>query len=380
LLRDSGTGRTILAGRTGNRDAKGRDVADATLRTLYEVAATWDALHAKLEKGSVTAADVDAQLAGLVGVDEHGRRWTVSREGKWAEVGTTGQPVAEGAAPAKDPTTTKAGEAELRKALKELDKLTGLDVVKKQVKELTALVRVQKMRRAAKLPVPVMSYHLVFRGNPGTGKTTVARLIGRIYAALEVVPDGQVVETDRAGLVAEYVGQTAIKTSAVFEKARGGVLFIDEAYTLARDAGSNSGFGQEAIDTLVKLMEDHRDDTVVIAAGYPDEMDAFIATNPGLRSRMPRTIDFPDYTDGELLTIFCGLCRDAGYTATASAKKRVTSLLAASGRGPGFGNARAVRTLFEQAVQTQAMRLSKERKPTRGELRALTGDDVAPAV
>jgi SpoVK/Ycf46/Vps4 family AAA+-type ATPase len=355
-------------------------VADGTLRTLYELAATWETLHRRCEKGLVTDAEFAAQLAGLVGVDEHGRRWTVSAEGKWTEVGTSGRPVAEGAPKAKDPTTSKAGEAELRKALRELEKLTGLDVVKKQVKELTALVRVQKMRRAAELPVAVMSHHLVFRGNPGTGKTTVARLIGRIYAALEVVPQGHVVETDRAGLVAEYVGQTAIKTSAVFEKARGGVLFIDEAYTLSRDAGSNSGFGQEAIDALVKLMEDHRDDTVVIVAGYPNEMDGFIATNPGLRSRMPRTIDFPDYTDDELLTIFAGMCRDAGYTATRSAKERVRALLAASGRGPGFGNARAVRTLFEQAVQTQAMRLSKERHPTRGELRALTGDDVAPAL
>jgi replication-associated recombination protein RarA len=352
-------------------------VADAALRTLYELAATWESLHAKLAKGAVTAAEVDVTLAGAVGVDEHGRRWTVSREGKWTEVGTTGEPVVAGAKP-KDPTTTKSAEAELRKALKELDDLTGLDVVKQQVKELTALVRVQRLRRAAGLPVAVMSHHLVFRGNPGTGKTTVARLIGRIYAALEVVPKGHVVETDRAGLVAEYVGQTAIKTSGVFEKARGGVLFIDEAYTLSRDAGSSSGFGQEAIDTLVKLMEDHRDDTVVIVAGYPHEMDGFIAANPGLRSRMPRTIDFPDYTDDELLVIFGGMCRGAGYTATASAKARVRALLAASARGPSFGNARAVRTLFEQAVRTQALRLAKDRRPTRGELRALVGDDVAP--
>jgi SpoVK/Ycf46/Vps4 family AAA+-type ATPase len=355
-------------------------VAEAALRTLYELAATWETLHAKVEKGALTAAEADAQLTGLVGVDEHGRRWTVSREGKWTEVGVSGTPVAEGAPKAKDPTTTKSGEAELHKALKELDALTGLAVVKKQVKELTALVRVQKMRRAAGLPVAVMSLHLVFRGNPGTGKTTVARLIGRIYAALGVVPQGHVIETDRAGLVAEYVGQTAIKTSGVFEKARGGILFIDEAYALSRDAGSSSGFGQEAIDTLVKLMEDHRDDTVVIAAGYPDEMDGFIATNPGLRSRMPRTIDFPDYTDDELLTIFAGMCRDAGYTATAGAKARVRALLAASVRDRAFGNARAVRTLFEQAVQTQALRLADTKKPTRGQLRALTADDVAPAV
>lgn len=343
-------------------------MTEPTLRTLYDVAGTWETLHARLEQGTVTEADVAAQLAPLVGVDEQGRKWTVSVKGEWSEVGA--QPKA----------PVPSHEQNVRAALRELDALVGLDVVKHQVKQLTALVRVQKLRRAAGLPVAVMSYHLVFRGNPGTGKTTVARLIGRIYAALGVVPQGQVVETDRAGLVAEYVGQTAIKTSDVFGKARGGILFIDEAYTLARDAGSASGFGQEAIDTLVKLMEDHRDDTVVIAAGYPAEMDTFLAANPGLRSRMPRTIDFPDYTDDELLRIFADLCRGAGYTATASAKARVRDLLAASTRGPLFGNARAVRTLFEQAVQAQALRLAKDKHPTKGELRALTGDDVAPPV
>ena len=349
-----------------------------TLRTLYEVAGTWDRLKQRLDKQQVTEAEMAAELATLVGVDENGRRWTVSVAGTWTEVGATGAPLAAGEPKPKDPTTSKSGEAELRKALKELDQLVGLDVVKKQVKELTALVRVQKMRLAAGLPVAVHSHHLVFRGNPGTGKTTVARLIGRIYAALEVVPDGHVVETDRSGLVAEYVGQTAIKTAEAFAKARGGILFIDEAYALARDAGSASGFGVEAIDTLVKLMEDHRDDTIVIAAGYPDEMDDFIESNPGLRSRMPRTIDFPDYTDDELLLIFTRIAKGAGYTATASAKRRVRELLAASERGPGFGNGRAVRTLFEQAVQKQALRLADERRPTRGELKALTADDVAP--
>ena len=346
------------------------------LRTLYDLANTWHNLQARHENGQVTEAEMTAQLAGLVGVDEQARRWTVSFDGTWTEVNADGAPLAAGKH-AKDPTTSKSGEAELRKALKELDQLVGLDVVKKQIKELTALVRVQKLRRAADLPVAVHSHHLVFRGNPGTGKTTVARLIGRIYAALEVVPDGHLVETDRAGLVAEYVGQTAIKTSAAFQKARGGILCIDEAYTLARDAESASGFGQESIDTLVKLMEDHRDDTVVIAAGYPVEMDEFIDANPGLRSRMPRTIDFPDYTDDELLLIFARIANGSGYTATAGAKKRVRELLATSERGKGFGNGRAMRTLFEQAVQRQALRLADaKRKPTKGELRALVADDL----
>ena len=355
-------------------------MSGTSLRTLYEVAGTWERLKLQLENGQTTEAEIAAQLAPLVGVDENGRRWTVSADGKWTEVGLTGDPLAAGEKKPKDPTTTRSNEAELKKALKELDLLVGLDVVKKQVKELTALVRVQKLRLAADLPVAVMSHHLVFRGNPGTGKTTVARLIGRIYRALGVVPEGHVVETDRSGLVAEYVGQTAIKTSEVFGKARGGVLLIDEAYALARDARSASGFGLEAIDALVKLMEDHRHDTVVIVAGYPDEMDDFIETNPGLRSRTPRTIDFPDYTDDELLLIFTRMARGAGYTATAGAKQRVRALLASSERGRGFGNARAVRTLFEQAVQRQALRLADDKEPTRGELRALTADDVAPEI
>lgn len=347
--------------------------------TLNELAATWEDLKEKVAAGTLPEAEMAATLAPLVGIDANARRWTVSADGTWTEVGADHRPLAPGADEAKDPTTSPESEAELRKALKELEQLVGLDVVKRQVTELTALVRVQRLREKEGLPVAVMSHHLVFRGNPGTGKTTVARLIGRIYAALAVVPQGHVVETDRAGLVAEYVGQTAIKTSEAFAKARGGLLFIDEAYTLARDAGSASGFGQEAIDTLVKLMEDHRHDTVVIAAGYPDEMDAFVDANPGLRSRMPRTVDFPDYTDDELMLIFTRMANGAGYTVHKSARERVRELLATSDRSRGFGNARAVRTLFEQAVRQQALRLQEDEPPTtRGELRALVDDDIAP--
>ena len=344
-------------------------------RPLHDLASLWEQLHARIEKGEATVEEVEAQLAGQIGVNERGERWCVDAAGTWSPVGPDGKPATK-----KQPAGTPGAEGEkaLKQALAELEALTGLGEVKKQVKQLTALVRVQRMRREADLKVVAMTHHLVFRGNPGTGKTTVARLIGRIYAALGVVPEGQVVEVDRSGLVAEYVGQTAIKTSAAFAKARGGVLFIDEAYTLSRDAGSDAAFGQEAIDQLVKLMEDHRDDTVLIVAGYPVEMDEFIETNPGLRSRFSRTLDFADYTDDELVEIFVRMAREGGYVATAGARERVRALLALSARGPGFGNARAVRTLFERAIVSQAERLASIKKPSRGELRYLTADDVAP--
>jgi SpoVK/Ycf46/Vps4 family AAA+-type ATPase len=349
----------------------------SAFRPLHDLASTFERLHARIEKGEITPGEVDAELAGQIGVDENGRRWSVDSAGVWTEIGVESQPQRSGLSADE---RARVAEKAFKDALTELEALTGLGEVKKQVKQLTALVRVQRLRREADLKVVTMTHHLVFRGNPGTGKTTVARLIGRIYAALGVVPSGQVVEVDRSDLVAEYVGQTAIKTEAAFNKARGGILFIDEAYALSRDAGSPSAFGQEAIDQLVKLMDDYRHDTVLIVGGYPAEMDEFIETNPGLRSRFSRTIDFADYTDVELVEIFSDMCRAGGYVATKGAKDRVRGLLAISARGPGFGNARAVRTLFERAVVTQAERLTDVAKPTRGELRYLTADDVAPAL
>ena len=256
----------------------------------------------------------------------------------------------------------------------ELDALVGLAEVKADVKMVTNLLQVTKMRRERNLPVVDTSNHLVFTGNPGTGKTTVARLIGQIYRTLGVVSKGQLVETDRSKLVAGFVGQTAMKTAAAVESAIGGVLLIDEAYALAR--GGDDDFGREAIDTLVKTMEDHRDDLALIAAGYPEEMTDFIEANPGLRSRFTRTVHFPDYTDDELVKIFCTVGDKHRYTPTTAAVAELRTILAAQARDRGFGNARFVRNLFERAVSRQATRLVAVTSPTDEQLTTLEPDDL----
>jgi SpoVK/Ycf46/Vps4 family AAA+-type ATPase len=259
----------------------------------------------------------------------------------------------------------------------ELDALIGLKDVKAEVRRVTDLIQVENLRKERKLPVAEQSRHLVFTGNPGTGKTTVARLLGDIYRTLGVVEKGQLVEADRSSLVAGYIGQTAIQVRQTFEKALGGVLLIDEAYALAR--GGERDFGQEAIDTIVKFIEDHRSDLVVIAAGYPDEMHTFIDSNPGLRSRFPKTIFFPDYNTEELLAIFLSQCERSSYSCTAGARKRVREWFDAQARDKGFGNARLARNLFEAAVACQATRIVNMKSPTDDELQSLTARDVDKA-
>ena len=258
--------------------------------------------------------------------------------------------------------------------LAELDALVGLEAVKREVRRLTSLLQVQQLRTERGLPVIEISHHLVFTGNPGTGKTTVARLLSRIYRSLTVLSSGHLVETDRSGLVAGYVGQTATKTKAVLEQALGGTLLIDEAYALAR--GGEQDFGREAIDTIVKFMEDHRDDLAVVAAGYPDEMMMFISTNPGLQSRFGRTVHFADYTTDELVQIFVRLGERHEYHAGDDAIEALRLVIEAQPRDQGFGNARFVRNVFEAAVTKQAMRVAPLSDPSTEQLTTLTVADI----
>jgi AAA+ superfamily predicted ATPase len=279
-------------------------------------------------------------------------------------------------------TTVPAPEIELpperpiEELLAELDALIGLDLVKEEVRRLTSLLRIQEMRAARDLPTMETSKHLVFSGNPGTGKTTVARLLSQIFRSLGVVTKGHLVETDRSGLVAGFVGQTATLTRGVIESALGGTLLIDEAYALAR--GGENDFGLEAVDTIVKFMEDHRDDLSVVAAGYPTEMQELIDSNPGLKSRFTRTIHFPDYDTEELIEIFALISDKAKYHLDESGRKQLAVVIDAEPRGRGFGNGRFVRNVFESAVGHQAMRLADVESPTDEQLTTLVADDIHP--
>ncbi len=286
------------------------------------------------------------------------------------------------AGPPAAPTTTTASTTTrdavplrpLEELFAELDRLVGLAPVKAEVRLVANLIRVRNLRRERGLKVPDLSHHLVFTGNPGTGKTTVARLLAGIYRTLGVVGRGHLTETDRSQLVAGYVGQTAQRVRAAFDSADEGVLLIDEAYALVR--GGDEDFGREAIDMLTKLVEDRRDRVVVIVAGYPEEMAAFIAANPGLRSRFPKTIHFPDYTTDELVAIFELLVTQAQYRCDSSAKEKVRRYFQRQQRGPGFGNGRLARNLFEQTVAHQASRVVALTQPSNDDLMAITAADV----
>ena len=263
---------------------------------------------------------------------------------------------------------------------KELDELIGLESVKEEVHTIANFAKIQQQRKAQGLKVPKMSFHLVFTGSPGTGKTTVARIVARIYKDLGILKSGHTVETDRSGLVAEYVGQTATKTNAVIDSALNGVLFIDEAYALVPE-NAGSDYGQEAISTLLKRMEDDRDKLVVIIAGYPDEMQRFIDSNPGLQSRFTRYINFPDYSEQELYDIFQLYLSKNQYTITDDAAQLLKDNLnyVVAHKTKNFGNARYVRNLFERAVEQQANRLSAKRSISDDELSVLTKEDIENA-
>ena len=267
--------------------------------------------------------------------------------------------------------------ATLDQLLNKLRELIGLARVKAEVETLTNIIRVRAMRREKELPLQPLSLHMVFAGNPGTGKTTVARILAEIFHALNVLARGQLVEVDRAALVAGYVGQTATKVTEVVERSLGGVLFIDEAYALTTGRGQTD-FGYEAVDTLVKLMEDHRDELVVIVAGYPSPMRKFVASNPGLESRFNRYVDFPDYTADELRAIFDKLCKEGEYTLSDDASKLANKLFKQmhDTRDRNFANGRAVRNLFERALAQQANRVAKVESPTREALCVIEEDDL----
>jgi hypothetical protein len=264
----------------------------------------------------------------------------------------------------------------LEELLAELDGLVGLDRVKADVRQLINFLKVQKLREEQGLKSLPASRHLVFYGNPGTGKTTVARLVAQIYRTLGVLRRGHLVEADRAGLVAGYVGQTAMKVRDVTTKALGGVLFIDEAYTLA--SGGENDFGREAVETLLKMMEDHRDDLVVIVAGYTGRMQEFLDSNPGLRSRFNKHIHFDDYGVEQLVKIFKTFCRKADFKLTEGAEGELASVFGVlcASRDETFGNARAARNLFEAALSKQANRLVALPKVDRDILSTFEAADI----
>ena len=266
---------------------------------------------------------------------------------------------------------------DLDSLLKELDDLIGLHSVKEEVKNLINLLKIIELRKANGLKAPSVTKHFVFTGNPGTGKTTVARLLSQIYCALGILSKGHLVEVDRSGLVAAYMGQTAIKVKEVVDKAKGGVLFIDEAYSLANETPGGD-FGQEAIDTLVKAMEDYRDDLIIIVAGYPDLMKNFIQANPGLQSRFQKTLHFPDYTANDLYQVFLKNCKDNDYQLDESGDTYLREALEnhVRNKDKNFGNARDIRNFLNAAISAQANRLLLENNISPETLMTLTASDL----
>ena len=276
---------------------------------------------------------------------------------------------------------TAVEEPSLEELMGRLDALVGLENIKKSVKSLINYVKIRKLREENELPNPPLSLHMVFTGNPGTGKTTVARILSGLYRAIGVLSKGQLVEVDRSGLVAGFVGQTAIKTSDAVKSALGGILFIDEAYSLAPNVGSGNDFGREAIETLLKLMEDHRNDLIIIVAGYSDPMERFITSNPGLESRFNRYFFFEDYNSEELYAIFDSMCSKSEYILTDEAVEfaREHFCKIYDMRDENFGNARHVRNFFENIVSVHSDRVSALEDHTREDLVMVVLEDLKKA-
>lgn len=259
-------------------------------------------------------------------------------------------------------------------ALKELNSLIGLNKVKQIINELYALSLLQNKRKKEGLAVEPIVLHMIFKGNPGTGKTTVARILGKLLKGIGVLEKGHVVEVERADLVGEYIGHTAHRVRENVKKALGGILFVDEAYSLAR--GGEKDFGKEAIDTLVKEMEDNKDKFILILAGYKDEMECFLRTNPGLRSRFPIQIDFPDYTIDELIQIAELMVKNRQYQFTESAKKKIMKYLIYDNNSREIGNARLIRNLIERAIRKHAVRILNKKNITREDLITIDSIDI----
>lgn len=268
-------------------------------------------------------------------------------------------------------------EEDLQKIMMELDGLIGLTEVKQLVKEIQAYAEIQRRRREENLQVEPQALHMIFKGNPGTGKTTVARLLGKMFKHMKVLQKGHTVEVERADLVGEYIGHTAQKTREQLKRALGGILFIDEAYSLAR--GGERDFGKEAIDTLVKAMEDHKDDLIVILAGYKEEMDRFLQINPGLRSRFPIVMEFNDYIIQELIQIAVLMAEKRDYKFTKEALEKLENELKKAQNHKHYdkmGNARMVRNILEKALRRQALRLVRQRNISREDLVYIRAEDI----
>jgi SpoVK/Ycf46/Vps4 family AAA+-type ATPase len=325
----------------------------------------------------VKVSTLPEEAAGPGGGKGYGPGKRVTAAGSGTATGT-GAPRGTSGSAAPSPDSAEALALTLNTLLAELDALIGLERVKQDVSTMVKVMQLVRRRTEAGLAAPPLSRHLVFAGNSGTGKTTVARLYGRILAAVGLLSHGHMVETDRGTLVGEYVGHTAPKTTAAFRRALGGVLFIDEAYALVPQ-GQGADFGREAIATLVKLMEDHRDDVVVIVAGYPDEMEGFIDANPGLASRFTRTLVFEDYDSEELVQIVESNARQHQYELSGETRAALLEYFAALVRDDRFGNGRTARQIFQRMTERQARRLADgAADSTTHDLMTLIPDDIPP--
>lgn len=285
------------------------------------------------------------------------------------------QPVQQG----KNQSPEEINRKATQEILGELDQLIGLKSVKKLVREIQAFVEIQRLRQKEKLLFEPMVLHMIFKGNPGTGKTTVARIIGRLFKEMGVLPKGHLIEVERADLVGEYIGHTAAKTRDQIKKAIGGILFIDEAYSLAR--GGEKDFGKEAIDSMVTSMENNKDNLIIILAGYQDEMNYFLETNPGLRSRFPIHITFPDYSIEDLMNIANLMLKQRQYLLASLAEDELSKIIEQqTKKHQHSGNARLVRNLIERAMRMQAVRLVNKKNISRQDLMTIQKEDLTQAL